>query len=289
MPGIETARIQTFCTEILEAPLPELSHEGIRWSGGAAGRPLEVAIDFRNPGHTFSQPASARIDIAPFGAFVPGELLATAAVPSLPPGGAWTFRTAVASDDLPSWAARGTSPPATPPRWERPSVDPAIETRKGALWSWKAMPTPDTAEDGGTRGRSRLRWRSLLRSDTHFVGNLNVFVSARRPVERHMARAVKLMAGKPNLGMFSIGDKRQAEYRFHPDVCEAGWSMEIQPYPWDTPVPITRGHAVVIIVPPAKAESGRAAIRVDRVSTGESALVEFELDVRAGGSKCWFF
>ena len=130
---------------------------------------------------------------------------------------------------------------------------------------------------------------SCIQPDAHFIGNLNVFVTAGRPVERHVARAVKLKAGKPNFGMFCVGDGRRAEYRFHPAVCEPGWTMVLQPYGWDTPAPITNDGAVLLIVPPEKAESGRAAIRVDRVSTGESALVEFELDVRAGRSKCWFF
>jgi hypothetical protein len=293
MPGIETARIHTFRPEILEAPLvlrgpprtplPELTREGIRWRGGVGGRPLEMEIDFLNPGRTFSEPSSARIDIAPFGAFVPGQPLATAAVPSLPPGGVWTFRTAVASGDLPSWAERGTSPPAAPPRWERPFIDPGLP-RTSAVWSWKSIPL---------RGKRTLRGildlRNFIQPGAHFIGNLNVFVAADRPVERHSARAVELLAGRPNLGMFCIGDGQQAEYRFQQAVCEPGWSMELQPYAWDRPEPITRGGAVLIIVPPPKAESGKAAVRVDRVSTGESTLVEFELEVGASGSKCYFF
>jgi hypothetical protein len=65
--------------------------------------------------------------------------------------------------------------------------------------------------------------------------------------------------------------------------------MELEPHGWDRPVRIERGLATLLVVPPRTAESGRAAVEVERVTTGESTLVEFELDVRAGGSRCYSF
>ena len=292
---IQPVRIPTIPTELLAPPLPlrgtprtpvpELSREGIRWTGGVGGKPLEVAMDFQNPGRSFSESVTARIDIAPFGAFVPGELLATAAVPSLPPGGRWTFRTAIASGDLPGWAGERTLPRGLPRplRWEGPSVDPALQNRQSAIWSWKSLPADDR---GGLRRFFDLR--HAIKPGAHFIGNLNVFVTE-RPVERHMARAVKLKPGHPNVAMFCVGNRLPAEYRFQPAVCEAGWHMDLMPYAWDRQVQIAFETALLIIVPPEKAESGKAAVRVERVSTRESALVEFELEVGASGSKCYFF
>ena len=267
----QATRIQTIGPELFDAILPETSREGIRWSGGIGGRPLEVAIDFRNPGPTFSEPASARIDIAPFGAFVPGELLATAAVPSLPPGGVWTFRTAVASGDLPAWTRTPRVRPSVPTRSARPSRS---SRRPASFWSrlWSDDSLP-------------------LVEGVHFVGNLNIFVTARQPVERHMTRAVKLRAGAANLGRFVVGNGKPADYTFHPAVCEPGWRMDLHPYGWDKMVNIRHGAATLVIVPPPKAESGKAAVRVERVGSWRksSTLVEFELEVGASGSKCYSF
>jgi hypothetical protein len=232
-------------------PVPVIHREGIRWRGGAGGAPLAVELCFENPARVPSAPAEARVEVGAFGAFLPWRPLTAVAVPSIPPGG----RVVVTAE------AAGELPPA-PPR------------------------------AGGWRGRTRgfLDLLTLLHrrglEAPHFVGNLNVFVARSRPVERHLQRAVGLQAGRPNLTMFCVGDGEPDSYAFRLDA-EPGWEVEIAPVAWDEPVEAASLSVCAVLRPPAEARSGRVAIHVRRGSTGVEVPVEFELEARAPGPKCY--
>jgi hypothetical protein len=138
----------------------------------------------------------------------------------------------------------------------------------------------------------RLR-RGLLSSQSgpapHFVGNLNVFVSRRRPVERHVRHAIGLAPGRDNLAMFMVGDGKQDTYTFRVSRSEPGWDAQLLGYGWDRPARIATAMIPLTIRPATGAESGGLAIAVRRESSWKEALVEFEIETTAAGSKCYFF
>ncbi len=122
----------------------------------------------------------------------------------------------------------------------------------------------------------------------HFVGNLNVFVTRKAPVERHIRRAVGFSPDRPNMAMFCIGDGRPDRYTLTLEA-PPSWEAMLLGAEWGKPVELSSGCLRLVIVPPTRADSGRIAVWVDRESTREKVPVEFELDVRPGGAKCYFF
>lgn len=66
---------------------PVILREGISWTGGTAKSALRLQLTFANPASRPSDPTMARVEVAPFGAFVPWRPLARVSVPGLPPGG----------------------------------------------------------------------------------------------------------------------------------------------------------------------------------------------------------
>ena len=67
------------------------------------------------------------------------------------------------------------------------------------------------------------------------------------------------------------------------------WEARLFGAEWGKPVELRSGNLILAIVPPPRADSGHIAVWVDRESTRERVPVEFELDVRPGGAKCYFF
>jgi hypothetical protein len=237
---------------------PLIRRDGIFWTEGAEGRSLQLSLTFHNPGSRPTVPAVARVQVAEFGAFLPWKPLTRVAVPSVPPGGRRVV-TATAADD------------ALPPS---PTKVPILEGTGVAVRPF-------------LRRSSILHWLTEAR-DAHFVGNLNVFVTRRAPVERHFHRAVGLMPDRNNMAMFLVGDGRRDHYTFSGKT-EPGWEVEMPDVPWGQPVAITRDSLLLRIRPPARAESGRVSICVHRQSTAETVPIEFELEARASGAKCYFF
>jgi len=82
-------------------PDPVIRREGIRWTGGANGVPLRIALAFENPSDRPSAEAIARVDVAPFGAFLDWSPLTRVTVPSVPPGKRRVLTATLAGDALP--------------------------------------------------------------------------------------------------------------------------------------------------------------------------------------------
>jgi len=232
---------------------PLIRREGISWTGGAGGQPLVVRLEFENPDAQPSAATLARIDVAPFGAFLPWRPLGRVAVPSLPSGSRRVITVTVDA---------GTALPP-PPR----SVVPAA---------------------GGLHFEDLRTFLCRMQS-CHFVGNLNVFVTRRKPVERHVKHSVGLRPGSENVALFSVGDGRSDVYTFSIGRQEPGWDLRLAGAGWETPTAIAHATVGLCIRPPRKADSARARVDVHRASTGETVPVEFELDVEVAGSKCYFF
>jgi hypothetical protein len=240
-------------------PAPEIRREGIAWSGGAGGKPLEIALTFENRTAEPTAPATAGVSVAAFGAFVPWRPLTTVAVPSLPPGGMKTIRRTVPAADLP------------------PDPFPGIEsrTRRSPLARLLGSFLPKASGEA--------------LETIHFVGNLNVFVSRRAPVERHQRHAVGLRPGHVNAAMFCVGDGHRDQYTFSLGSCEPGWQLEIAGVQWEKPVEFAQECFCLAITPPQDADSGTASVIVRRGSAGKSVPIEFQLEARPGRSRCHFF
>jgi hypothetical protein len=222
-------------------PDPVIRRQDIRWSGGSGGTPLRIELAFENPSRLPSAATAARVDVAPFGAFLRWSPLATIGMPSLPPGGRRVLTTTLAGDaDLP-----------------RP---PAINPTAFALASF--FPRSVTA-------------------GAHFVGNLNVHVNRSAPVERHVQRAIGLQPGVENFALFCVGDGRPDRYTFSVGSLEPGWDVEVKGVAWGEAVEIDAATIPLRIRPSPRAESGGVSILVGRESTRQVVPIEFELDVRA--------
>jgi hypothetical protein len=235
----------------LICPLPRIRRRGIRWSGGA-GSPLILALEFENPDALPSAPSTVRVDVAPFGVFLPWNPLARVEVPPIAPGGRRVVTETLDGDE--------------------PLPPPPASMFSGLLAAIQGLPLPSGS----------------AHSAAHFVGNLNVFVSRGQPVERHLQQAVGLRRGVPNFALFCVGDDRDDRYTFSPQA-DPGWELKIAGVEWGRPRKIRSEILPLSITPPPAAESGKVSVLVTRGSTLETVPVEFELEAGSGGSKCYFF
>ena len=215
---------------------------------GGAGSPLILALEFENPDALLSAPARVLVEVAPFGAFLPWRPMARVEVPPIAPGGRRVVTETLDGD--------------------APLPPPPADMFSGLLASIQGLPLPS--------------------GSAHFVGNLNVFVSRGKPVERHLQRAVGLRRGVPNYALFCVGDGRDDRYRFSPQA-DPGWQLEIAGVAWGRSRKIRSELLPLSITPPPAAESGKVSVLVTRGSTLETVPVEFELEASSAGAKCYFF
>lgn len=233
---------------------PSIRREDIRWTGGAGREPLRFELIFENRASRPSAPVTARVEVAPFGAFLPWRPLVKVAVPPIPPGGRRVVTETVGGD--------APLPPL-------PATAPGTRLQAGAIQGLAGL----------------LSSRNL----PHFVGNLNVYVSGRRPVERHLQRAVGLRPACDNIAVFCVGDGKLDGYTFSVRNCQPGWEASLPGVSWNSAVPISFAYLALSIRPPSTAESGTLSVQVRRESTGQTVDVEFELEAGAVGSRCYVF
>ncbi len=142
------------------------------------------------------------------------------------------------------------------------------------------------------------------RGNPHWAGNINVFIRS-HPVERHMARALRIYPGRTNMAYFIVGEGgRRDAYAF--DLVGLGPDWKAGLYdatnqntlvisPSDAPIREARyvesqGGLVVVLAtcPPADCHTGNLEVHVTRRSCGKTAIVEFNLDATAQGPGCYF-
>ena len=265
-----------------------------------------IRVRVRNEGEHRSSPTYIRLESAPFGAFVPWRPLTTLPVPALEPG---------ESREL-SVAARRPHPA---PLGDFDRVPPM-----SVLKALSASPDEPTPKPGagvaallnlmrarGTRPSTAKSpflpsdlWEFFGREQPHWAGNINVFVGG-RAVERHVAKALRIYAGRTNLAMFVVGGmgKRDA-YTFDLVGLESDWkaalhdvtrSKTLVVHSSDRPVQekqwveATSGMMLVMLAvqPPMICEEGKVQVRVTRRSCRKTAVVEFDLDPTAQGAGCY--
>jgi hypothetical protein len=273
------------------APRPRLDRRGIRWSGGAAGRKLEIRLDFENPTAEPTAIAWADVAIAPLGAFVPTRPLTRILVPPVPPYRRRTVTALVEPED----AGDGTAP-SDLRRVHRlfrgtPRTEPVVSDPGPPMWR---------------TGRQRLGlplWRRAeateenVSQQCHFIGNLNVFVSGADPVERHVA-PICLDRKRQNIAAFVVGDGTRDVYTFSFEAQTPGWHAFLpsallddspgQGVAWDVPIEFGFGSVMLVLIAPNNVESDRVMVWVTRASTQQRVPIEFELGA-PDAAACYHF
>jgi hypothetical protein len=147
-------------------------------------------------------------------------------------------------------------------------------------------------------------WDWVGRGQTHWAGNINVFVGQQR-VERHLARALRVYPGRTNLAMFVVGNpQRRDAFAFelaglNPDWKAALYDVTngrslladesdaaIKDQQWVE----SHGSLMVMLAtqPPADCSTGNLEVHVTRRGCQQPAIVEFNLDPTAQGAGCYF-
>jgi len=288
----------------LEAELV-VEREDISFHDSANGTVI-VRVKIRNDGGRRSQATVMRLESAPLGAFVRWQPLALLPVPPLEPGESRILTTEALRprpqtlgdfDNVPPTkllAALQSSPDEPSRRAEsrfRALQGLLRRSTAGATGLLAGLLAPDVSELVGRR-------------NPHWAGNINVFIG-NKAVERHVARALRVYAGRPNLAMFVVGDPGTRDaYSFEIDGLAADWKADLfdatrqeslLPARSDESLRQTQwvesslGHMLVMLMtePPADCARGRVEVRVTQRSTSKQAVVEFDLDPAAQGPGCY--
>jgi len=273
------------------------------------GDRVRIQVTVHNSGTHRSPPTPMRLESAPLGAFVPWQPLTRLLVPALEPG---------ESREVGTEVARPHPPPLgdfnhVPPRRLLIAVNspgepsPQSGTRVVAMLNLLRKGQGARLSGRDLAGRASLApdlGDLLGRGQPHWAGNINVFVGI-RPVERHLARALRVYPGRTNLAMFLVGGPgRPDAYAFNTVGLAADWKAALYDVthnrsllvdPSDVPIEETqwveseRGLMVMLAThPPAGCKSGNVAVQVTRRSSGKTAVVEFDLDPTARGTGCYF-
>jgi hypothetical protein len=269
---------------------------------------VSIQVVFWNRSVTTSQPTTGVLQVAPFGAFVPWQPLTTVRVPALGPGQAFQFRTEAARETP---TPLGKPERVSPPQFLAALVSgprKAPASSAGGLWGRLfSRRTRRQQAHAGTGTTVQLALPADLfdlmgRTNPYWAGNLNVFVGG-KPVERHLAQALRIYPGRVNLAMFIVGSGRDA-YSFRLYSEGASWDATLfditggeslvldlrnrQPVPCRQWIDVNSMRLMMLAIrPPESCRQGRVQVHVDQRSTGQTAIVEFSLDPAAAGPGCY--
>ncbi len=249
-----------------------------------------------------------RLESAPLGAFLRWRPLAHIIVPPLEPG---ESREVSAEVRRPRPASIGSFD-NLPPKSLLTAIDaPDTPPPSGGLLTMAdffrgRQSARSLSTDRGSSGKSSLApdlWDLLGRGQPHWAGNINVFIGRQR-VERHVAKALRVYPGRRNLAMFLVGQGTRDAFSFElkglaPDWQTLLYDMQNQASllvgPSDAPIKEAEwvestGPLMVVLAvqPPANCTSGTLEVHIARRSSGETAVVEFDLDPAAEGPGCYF-
>jgi hypothetical protein len=274
-----------------------------------AGDKVRINVRVCNAGGQRSGPTGMRIESAPLGAFVPWRPLTRLLVPALEPGESRELSTEVAR---PRPAALGDFD-RIPPKKLLTAVNspdqPAPQARAGVAGMLGLLRRGQTARPsgralGGRRSLAVDLWDLLGRGQAHWAGNINVFVGA-KPVERHLAKALRVYPGRKNLAMFVVGEPGRLDaYTFELAGLTTDWKTtlfdmtnhrSLRADPSDAPIEErewveSNGTLLVVLAtePPAGCQTGNLEVQVTRRSSQKTAIVEFDMDPAAQGAGCYF-
>jgi hypothetical protein len=273
-----------------------------------AGR-VRIRVQIHNDGASRSRPALLTLQSAPLGAFVPWHSLAVLSAPAIEPGESHEL---IVEVDRPQPTPLGSFD-RVPPRKILSAVNspdqpsPPQKGIKALLDMVRQRQTRRSATAGFAAVTGELApdlWDLLGRGQPHWAGNLNVFVN-QRSVEIHMAKALRVYAGRTNLAIFMVGGMgRPDAYSFEIVGSNPDWhavlfdmtsSATLAVGPGESPirgsewVETTAGGMLVILAtrPPDGCEEGNVEIQVRQRSSGATAIVEFSLDPSAQGTGCY--
>jgi hypothetical protein len=275
-----------------------------------AGDKVLIQVTVCNTGTRSSAPTPMRLESAPLGAFVPWKPLAQLVVPALEPGESREMSIEV---PRPRPAPLGDFN-RVPPKNLLTAVNAAAESPKEPRQSfnsrladamrWRQKLFSARATAVGKTSLAQDLWDLSGRGQPHWAGNINVFIG-RKPVERHLSRALRIYPGRTNMAMFVVGEagKREA-YSFELAGLSSGWktvmyetthNKNLLADPSDAPIKETQwveaaGSLMVMLAthPPVDCKAGKLEVHVTRRSSGDSAIVEFDLDPAAQGTGCYY-
>jgi len=276
-------------TTLGHASALRVDREDIEFTDIAPGR-VAIAITVTNAGSSRSHPTGAVIQAAPLGAFVTWRPLTVLRVPSLGPGESVVLRTEV-ERAIP----KPLGPPERlPPARLRTALD-FDDEEPGASASATASPP------GQPQPLPPSPFDLLTGPSTYWAGNLNVFVGG-KAVERHMAKALRIIPGRTNAAMFVVGGRDS--YRF--DLLGLGSDWGAQIFNPMKAMAMSRGvsegaviplgdwtalarQAMLLLVlqPPASCREANVEVHVTQHSTQKTAVVEFSFDPQARGPGCY--
>ena len=273
------------------------------------GDRVQVQVRVQNVGEQCSAPTVLRLESAPLGAFVPWQPLTRLPVPALEPGESRLLSAEVRRarpsplgdfNGVPPrrLLAAVNSPDRPSPQKQNSGMAAMLALlgleRKGRSPATNPSEKPTLAAD---------LWDLLGRGQPHWAGNINVFVGA-RPVERHLARALRIYPGRTNLAMFVVGEGlRNDAFSFELAGLMPDWEAALYDTTNQRSLLVVPSHApieeaqwvecsgrlrvVLATHPPAGCEAGKVEVRVTRRSSGKTAIVEFDLDPSAQGTGCY--
>jgi hypothetical protein len=271
---------------------------------------VRIQVTVQNEGPDRSRPTVMRLESAPLGAFVPWQPLAVLPVPSLQPGESRELSIDVARPHPVPLGDFNRIPPknlltaVNSPDQPSPQPGPGA----GALAILSLLRRGQTTRPGSAAARSASLAPDLMelvgRGQPHWAGNINVFIGT-RPVERHLAKALRVHAGRANLAMFMVGGPgRPDAYAFELAGLASDWKAMLYDVtnnrtlltdPSNAPIQETqwvesaRGLMVMLATnPPAGCKVGNLEVHVTRRSSQSTAIVEFNLDPAAQGTGCYF-
>ncbi len=267
---------------------------------------IEIAV--HNAGQQRSLATPMRLESAPLGAFVPWQPLARLLVPSLEPGETRVVGT-VASRSRPTPLGDFNRVPPKKLLTALSSEDPSAPQAGNGLMTIfellrRGRTGPASNKDLARRGSlSPDLWELLGRGQPHWAGNINVFIGS-HAVERHLAKALRVYPGRPNLAMFVVGGSGRSDaYIFELVGLAPEWkaglfdmrnSKTLVVSSHDVPIEErqwveSNGSLLVMLAthPPAGCRTGKLQVPVTRRSDGKTATVEFDLDPAAQGAGCY--
>ena len=272
-----------------------------------AGGEVLIQVTIRNAGECRSRPTFVRLESAPLGAFVSWRPLARLPVPALEPGEARVLSArAVRPRPVPLGDFDGVPPTellAAVNSPDEPSPQP-----NARLTAMRNLALGATTPARTSTARGTLLAPDLMdllgRGAQHWAGNINVFIG-HKAVERHVAKALRIYAGRANLAVFMVGGRGNPDaYAFELAGARPEWNsalhdmtrrMSLVPSQsgdliletqWVT---AASGHMAVLLKtsPPADCGQGTVEVRVTQRSSGKTAVVEFDLDPEAQGPGCY--
>jgi hypothetical protein len=269
---------------------------------------VRICVRVHNEGGRRSKLTFMRLESAALGAFVPWQPLGLLYVPQIEPGESRELSIDVRR---PQPAPLGDFDRVPPARLlaavSSPDQPSPLKSGRGAMRNLlrpRGTGRPAATSSGAATGFLAPDLRDLLgRGQAHWAGNINVFVGT-RPVERHLARALRVYPGRINLAMFVVGGRGQRDaYAFDIEGLTADWeaalydvtkSRSFLPRSSDRPIEMRQwveavGGLIVMLTihPPAGCEEGKAEVHVTRRSCEKTAVVEFNLDSNAQGTGCY--